>query len=149
MTNYRKKAYSREQRESWKRGFLFGLSRNKEKHNYFKNKNVQFKKSKSSQLNKNGNKQSSLLDSIKRYRERNLGALVHNGKYYDTNFIDRPHEITKETIEDARQEMFEGENVPDDVVADQYVRYMRRKYGVFDGKTGKFLGLIGKNGTIE
>lgn len=85
----------------------------------------------------------SLMSEHKRHREHNLGALVHNGKIYDTNFKKGPVEITKSEIKELRKEYQpQGVRMTDKEVADAYVRHMRRKFGVTDGKTGMWLGLI-------
>ncbi|MBQ7906800.1 MAG: hypothetical protein IJ309_02370 [Clostridia bacterium] len=96
-----------------------------------KRKNV-FKKNKVSPF---------LLDMHKLYREQDLGALEWNGKLYDTNFKDGPHEITKEDLIQLREEYDSNGNLSDYEVADKYVRHMRRKFGVFDRETDEWLGL--------
>lgn len=85
----------------------------------------------------------SLMDYHKKYRERNLGALSYNGKIYDTNFKKGPVEISKSEIKELRKEYQpKGVRMTDLEVADAYVRHMRRKFGVTDAKTGKWLGLL-------
>ncbi|MBE6536888.1 MAG: hypothetical protein E7673_02935 [Ruminococcaceae bacterium] len=127
-----KNAYNSSEKKAYKRGFFAGLFLSK------KNKSTTKRSS-----NKNGGKRE-LMDAHRRYRERNLGALVHNGKIYDTNFKKGPVEITKSEIKELRKEYQpEGVRMTDVEVADAYVRHMRRKFGVTDGKTGKWLGLLG------
>lgn len=111
----------------------YAIGRKHESKKYYKKK-----KSKKSKLSK----KPSLMDYHKRYRERNLGALLFNGKIYDTNFKDGPHEITKKDIADLRSEYDPHGRMSDIEVADNYVRHMRRKYGTYDKKTGKWLGLL-------
>lgn len=83
-----------------------------------------------------------LKEMHKDYRENNLGALVYNGKIYDTNFKDGPREISKETLKELHEEYDFPGTATDFEVADQYVRHMRSKYGQYD-KSGKWLGLLG------
>lgn len=124
----RKNKFSVAEKQSYKRGFLAGLL------------SAKGKKKKKTSAN---TKKSALLDKIKMYRKRNLGVLYYNGKYYDTNFIDKPHEIPKSFIKDLHKEYdFDGKR-SDIEVADSYVRHMRRKYGSFDLE-GNFLGMLGE-----
>lgn len=124
------KKYSLDEKQAWKSGFFVGLFSNK------KRKSVKVKsKKKTNSI--------SLLDEIKLHRQKNLGVLYHNGKYYDTNFIDKPTEISKSLVKDLHKEYdFDGKR-SDIEVADSYVRHMRHKYGVFD-KDGKFLHMMGE-----
>lgn len=126
-----KRNYSTAEKKSYKRGFFAGLFAKKR----IKNRNI----------NKISNKEksSSLLDTIKMYRKRNLGVLYHNGKYYDTNFIDKPHEIKKSFIKELHSEYDFDHKRSDLEVCDSYIRHMRHKYGVFD-KDGKFLHMMGE-----
>ena len=87
-------------------------------------------------------KDNALLQQIKRYRDRNLGVLFYNGKYYDTNFINKPVEITRNEIKELRREYDVDGKRRDIEIADMFVRHMRRKYGTFD-KNGNFLGMLG------
>ena len=119
------------EKKAFKQGLMAGLKKKKNSRGISKNK----------KYNKVP-KKSSLRELHKKYRDRNLGALEYNGKIYDTNFKDGPHEITKEDIEMLRSEYDIHGKMSDKEVADSYVRHMRRKYGVEDAKTGKWLGLL-------
>ena len=120
------------EKNAYKRGLFAGLfGKNKKS-----NKSVSKKAAKSKTDSK-------LLELHKRYRERNLGALLYKGKIYDTNFKDGPHEIDRETLKKLHEEYDMSGTRTDIEVADSYVYHMRRKFGVFDGKTGKWLGLLG------
>ena len=91
----------------------------------------------------NYSKKKDLINYHNRYRKRNLGALVFDGKIYDTNFKSGPIEITPQEIRELRREYQpEGVVMSDVEVADAYVKHMRRKFGVTDHKTGRFLGMI-------
>lgn len=128
--NYRKRktsTYSVREKQSFKRGFLAGLFSSKKK------KTIKKKNS--------GNK--GLLDKIKFYRDRNLGVLYHNGKFYDTNFVDRPHELDKKFVKELHSEYDVDGKRSDIEVADMFVRHMRRKYGSFDSD-GNFKGMLGE-----
>ena len=134
MANYnksKKRSYSTAEKKSWKRGFLAGL---------FSNKNATSVKT----APKKKTNSSSLLDKIKMYRQKNLGVLYHNGKYYDTNFIDKPVEITKSELKNLHKEYNYDGKRSDLQVAQSYVTHMRRKYGVFN-KEGKFLHMLGED----
>ena len=121
--------YSASERRSYRNGFLAGL--------------FAFKKKKAPKRKSNAKKES-LLEKIKRYRKHNLGVLYHNGRYYDTNFIDKPHEISKNFVKELHSEYdFDGKR-SDIEVADAYVRHMRRKCGTFSRETGEFLGMLGE-----
>ena len=146
-----KKNFSKAQNQSWFRGFLFGLKKSKKKtkdvKNRFNSKRKSYKKTKKSSLKNSAvlskkERDKDLLNEIKYYRTRNLGVLYRDGKYYDTNFIDRPVEITKKQIKDLRSEYDWFNQKSDLQVANDFVHHMRRKYGVFDKKTGKFIGLL-------
>ena len=135
----KKGSYSTNEKKSWKRGFFAGLYLGKKKKS---SNGKKFTNNKTTPKTKSNS--TSLLDKIKLYRQRNLGVLYHNGKYYDTNFIDKPHEISKSLIKDLHEDYnFDGKR-SDIEVADSYVRHMRRKYGVFN-KEGKFLHMIGED----
>ena len=84
------------------------------------------------------------LAQCEEHRKKNLGAIVYNGKIYDTNFKGKPTEITKNELKEMRREYVSSSerNVPDIEVADRFVKHMRRKYGTFD-KKGNFIGLLG------
>ena len=121
--------FTKKEKAAFRQGLLAGLSKRK------KRKSNKVKSNKKSQ-------KSELMEYHRRYRERNLGALLFNGKIYDNNFKDGPREITKKEIQDMRSEYVpDGAKWSDLDVADAYVRDMRRKCGVYD-KTGKWLGLL-------
>ena len=82
-----KKTYSAAEKKSYKRGFFAGLFSAK-------------KKKSSSKYNKSKSKKHTrtLMEDIKYYRAHNLGVLYRDGKYYDTNFIDKPHELEKSFV---------------------------------------------------
>lgn len=125
--------FSSKEKKAFKRGLFLGLSRNKTKSASKKTNNV----------SKNRSKQQELLRDIKVYRQRNLGALERNGKIYDTNFVDRPVELSKKELREMRSDYFpDNPNASDMDVADSFVRHMRTKFGVFD-KDGKFLHMLG------
>ncbi len=124
----RKSKYTASERRSYKNGFFAGLFASR--------------KQKTSRR-KSRTKNETLLDKIKRYRKSNLGVLYHNGKYYDTNFIDKPHEISKSFVKELHREYDVDGKRSDVEVADAYVRHMRRKYGTFS-KDGEFLGMLGE-----
>ncbi len=135
----KKRSYSAAEKQSWRSGFYTGLFSAKKKKPSNRKKTINNKSTPKSKINS-----TSLLDKIKIYRRRNLGVLYHNGKYYDTNFIDKPHEISKSLIKDLHEEYnFDGKR-SDIEVADSYVRHMRRKYGVFS-EEGKFLHMLGED----
>ncbi len=120
-----RKNYSALERKSYRKGFLAGLFASKKK----------------SRRNSSNSKRT-LASEHKRYREHNLGALLFNGKLYDTNFKDGPHEISKDDLAWMHKEYGFDRKLTDKEAADAYVRHMRRKYGAFDKKTGKWLGLL-------
>lgn len=119
------------EKKAFRMGLFAGL------HN--KTSHVSRKVSKSHVARDNG----SLMDEIKNCRKRNLGALYRNGKYYDTNFVDKPVVITKEKLKHLHHEYDPDGTASDGDVADRFVRHMRRKYGVFDTK-GNFLHMLGE-----
>ena len=75
------KKYNAEERKAFKRGFFAGLFKMKKKSVSAKNKQRVSKKKNARKSNKKD-----LLEMSERYRTRNLGALLFNGKIYDTNF---------------------------------------------------------------
>ena len=124
------KSYGSSEKKSFWKGFFAGLFKGKQK-----------KITKTSK--KKVIKRRTLLEDIKYHRDHNLGVLYRNGKYYDTNFIDKPHEIDKDFVKELHSE-YDLENKRSDLeVADMYVRHMRHKYGSFD-KNGRFLGMLGE-----
>ncbi len=127
-----RKFSTKSEKRAFRMGLFAGLSRKKSK------------KSRSNGRN-NVNTSNSLLDDIKNYRNRNLGVLYYNGKYYDTNFIDKPVEITKSEIKKLRSSYDPEGKLRDIDVADRYVHHMRHKYGVYDKKTGRFLHMLGED----
>ena len=130
--------YSTAERNSYKKGFFAGLFTARKQ-----NSNVPKTKKNSNNTNVKVGNRKDLLDMSERYRKRGLGALLYNGKIYDTNFKGKPEELTKSFIRDLRKEyVFPGERVSDLEVADRYVKHMRIKYGSFDAVSGKFLGMI-------
>ena len=134
-----KKFYSASEKKSFKAGFFAGLFKGKKKKNTSK-----YKKKKP--WNKRPQKHTrTLMQDIKYYRDHNLGVLYRDGKYYDTNFIDKPVEITKSEIAELHKEYSFGTKRRDIDVADSYVRHMRRKFGVFSKETGEFLHMIGED----
>ena len=132
-TNGRK--YSASEKKSYKAGFFAGLFSAKKKKSG-KKKSVTKKKQKHTRT---------LMQDIKYYRDHNLGVLYRDGKYYDTNFIDKPVEITKSEIAELHQEYSFGKKRRDIDVANDYVRHMRRKFGVFSKETGEFLHMLGED----
>ena len=129
-----KKFNSKAEKKAFKMGLFAGLFGKKTKRKN-KQKNITMKKTYKT------NHSNGLLDDIKRYRDRNLGVLYRNGKYYDTNFIDKPVEITKDELRNLHEEYDWDGKRSDIEVADDYVRHMRSKFGVFD-KNGKFLHML-------
>lgn len=127
-----KKTYSAAEKKSYKRGFFAGLFSAK-------------KKKSSSKYNKSKSKKHTrtLMEDIKYYRAHNLGVLYRDGKYYDTNFIDKPHELEKSFVKELHSEYDVDNKRSDREVADMFVRHMRRKYGVYD-KDDNFLHMLGE-----
>ena len=123
-----RRSYSQKELKAFRSGLFFGLQQRK------KNSGAKRKTSSS---------RAELLDMSERYRTRNLGALVFNGKIYDTNFKGAPKVISKAEISELRKEYGVTGRESDREIADRYVRHMRRKFGVF-GKDGEFLGLLGE-----
>lgn len=117
---------------AFKKGLFYGLFQRKKK-----------KVNSNKKQAKKHNNSAKLKEMHKRYRDRNLGALQFNGKIYDTNFKDGPVEITKDEIKKLRPEYDIHNQMSDIEVADCYVRHMRKKYGMFERGTGKWLGLMG------
>lgn len=111
------RSYTKKERYIWLRGFFAGLRRS-----------PVVKKTRK----KKSSKRSFLLEKIKAYRDKNWGALYHNGKYYDTNFINSPVEISKQELKDLRSEYDFTNSKTDKEVADSFVFRSRRKYGTFD-----------------
>ena len=135
----KKKSFSSAEKKSYKRGFFAGLFSAKSKSNIKKKTN-----NKKSKKTYDPKKDKGLMDSLKRYRDRNLGVLIYKGKYYDTNFIDKPVEITKSQIQELHKE-YNHDGKRDDIdVADSYVKHMRRKFGIFD-REGNFIKMIGED----
>ena len=128
--------YSASEKKSYKAGFFAGLFSAKKKKTTSKKKSGSKKKQKHTRT---------LMQDIKYYRDHNLGVLYRGGKYYDTNFIDKPVEITKSEIAELHKEYSFGKKRRDIDVADDYVRHMRRKFGVFSKETGEFLHMLGED----
>lgn len=125
--------YSKKETESYKKGFLAG---------FFKGKKNRAKKTRRSYVkSKKNSKKEKLLEFSENYRKGNLGALYFDGKIYDTNFEGNPVEITKADIQELRKEYDQKGQLSDMEVANQYVKHMRRKYGVFN-RDGRFLHMI-------
>ena len=120
------------EKNAFKRGLFVGL--------FMSQKKTTKKAIKSNKNLSKQNKNQELLEMSERYRSRGLGALLFNGKIYDTNRRGKPVEITKEELAEMRENYGGGRDID---VADRYVYHMRRKFGVFDNK-GRFLHLIGE-----
>ncbi len=69
------------------------------------------------------------------------GPTYVDGKFYDTNFK-KPRPLSRELVNNLHKEYDFSGHDSDKVVVDRYVLHMRKKYGTFDRKSGKFLGLI-------
>ena len=132
------KRYSASEKKSYKRGFFAGLFTAKKR----RKKNVKYKKK--ANTYKRPKRSRSLLDEIKYYRAHNLGVLYRNGKYYDTNFIDKPHELERSFVKELHSEYDFDNKRSDRDVADMLVRPMRRKYGVYN-KDGSFSHMLGED----